>query len=319
MTEQAREIIPPGGYLTPDWYEARRQGVSASEIAAILGLSPWQSAFDLFWEKRTGHGQDANDEMRRGRRVEPLILEDFTEAHPEFHVANVGLMQNLERPWQLATPDGLAFDCCPDTDLIHDPDCAAEPVAVVETKSAANASEWGHEGTDEIPVYYRTQVLWQMDVLGLNVAYVPVWFGFGYKEYEVEYHEADCKLMREAAEAFLADVAADRQPDIDSHKSTRQRLKRLHPELVDESVEIPLHILRQRQAAKRLRDAAQDRMNLAENRVRALLGPAARAVYTDGLGKERTFSHTITDIRERTQTVAAHTRNQINFPRKEIQ
>ncbi|MDR3033905.1 MAG: YqaJ viral recombinase family protein, partial [Kitasatospora sp.] len=26
-----------------EWLEARRQGVTASEIAAILGLSPWES------------------------------------------------------------------------------------------------------------------------------------------------------------------------------------------------------------------------------------------------------------------------------------
>lgn len=322
VTEQATEILDAAEYLSPAWYEQRRTSVSASEVAAILGLSPWQSAFDLWWLKRTGETSESeNRAQRRGRRYEALILEDFADEHPEFHVAPVGLVRNNERPWQTCTPDGLVLEMqawLEDEVVANEHDYGPpSPLAVIEAKTAGSRDGWGEPGTDGIPVYYRTQVLWQMDTLGLNVAYVPVRFGFDYAEYVVEYDEADVTLMREAAETFLESVREDRMPDPDSHKATTRRLKRLHPELVDDEVPVPATLVRQYQRARALRNAAQDRMRLAENRVRTLLGPASHGVIDLG-GQTKRFSHTRSDIKERTQTVAAHTRDVINFPRKDL-
>lgn len=320
VTEHA-ELVDVA-YLSPEWYEVRRSGVAASEVAAILGLSPYQSRFDLWWEKRTGEQSEAeNRAMRRGRRYEALILEDFADEHPEFYVNGSVTVQNIERPWQLATPDGLAYeragqhlrDCGCGGDCTYPILDRGEPIAVVEAKTGQR-NQWGDPGTDDIPVEYRCQVLWQMDTLGLSVAYLPVRFGDQYEEYVVEYHEADVLTLRQAAEEFLADVREDRTPDVDSHGSTLRRLKHLHHELTDTEAVIPETVWRQYAAARRLKKAAEDRMRLAENRVRAIAGPAARIrIGDDG----PTFSHTVTDIKARTQQVAAHQRNVINFPRKD--
>lgn len=305
ITDNASELLPSSGYRTPEWYAARRERVSASEIAAILGLSPYVSPFDLWWDKRSGEDSQAETKgMRRGRRHEPMIIEDFEEEHPEFRVLPAGLIVNHDRPWQVCTPDGLVYEG------------DAEPVAVIECKTDGDRSAWGEEGSDAIPVQYRCQVLWQLDTLGLNIAYVPVWFGVEYKEYVVEYHEGDVKLMREAAERFLEDVRENRQPDIDSHTATRRRLKHLHPHLEDRTEEVPATLIRQYQRAKHLRDAAQERMNLAENRVRHLIGSAAKAEFIDADGKRRTMSHSIYEVAEHVRK--ASTTDRINFPRKEI-
>ncbi len=315
ITDHAVELLGSANYRTPEWYEARRDRVSASEIAAILGLSPYQSAFDLWWEKRTGEQSEGDDKaMRRGRRHEPLILEDFAEEHPEFYVTQAGLIQNVDRPWQVCTPDGLVYESGLLPDSVRE--AVFSPIAVVEAKTDGDRSAWGEEGTDAIPVQYRCQVLWQMDTLGLSVAYVPVWFGVEYREFVVEYHEADVNLMRDAAEAFLSDVHADRQPDIDAHKATRRRLKHLHPKLTDTVAEVPATIVRQYQLAKATRDAAQARMDLAENRVRALVGSAAKGEFIDANGKARTFSHSIYEVAEHVRK--ASTVDRINFPRKAI-
>ena len=308
VTEQSHELIPADGYRSPDWYEARRECVSASEIAVILGLAKpaWGSPFDLWWEKRTGHdSQPESDDMRKGRRFEGDVIEDFLAANPHFTVATVGLVANNARPWQVCTPDGLVFEG------------AEEPVAVLEAKTSNERSAWGEPGTDEIPIDYRCQVMWQMDCLGLNVAYVPVWFGLAdYAEYVVEYREADALLMREAAEEFLASLREDKQPDIDASFATRRRLRYLHPELTDETAEIPATLVRQYQRAKATRDAAQARMDLAENRIRSLIGPASKAEFIDGDGKRRTLSHSIYEVAEHVRK--ASTTDRINFPRKAV-
>jgi putative phage-type endonuclease len=289
VTDQA-ELVDVE-YRSPEWYDARRDSIAASEVAALLGLSPWSSPFDLWWLKRTGDdSQPENDEMKRGRRLEPMVVEDFEQAHPELVIGKSVTVRNIERPWQVATPDALGID-------------GEEVVATIEAKTAFSRAEWGEPGTDDIPVHYRCQVLWQMDTLGVNVAYVPVWFGTQYAEYVVEYDEGDAKFLRDRAEAFLESVRADRQPDVDDSTATARRLKRLHPDVEDAEVEVAPYVVAQYHAAKRLRDAAESRMRLAENRLRAALGPA-RVATVDG---RKVASRSVYDVKERTQTVRAHT------------
>lgn len=307
VTEHA-ELVPVE-YRSPEWYAARQGCIAASEIAAVLGISPWVSPFDLWWLKRTGEdSQTENPSMRRGRRYEALILEDFAEEHPEFYVYPSVTVRSVQRPWQLATPDGLAFEgrVSDDLGLLMRGD--VEPVAVIEAKTGQRW-EWGEPGTDDIPVHYRAQVLWQMDVLGLNVAYLPVLFGDRYEEYVVEYHEADVAFMRSKAEDFLASLRECREPDIDDSHATARRLKRMHAEIDPGEVEVAPHVIAQYRAAKRLRDAAEARMRLNENRIRHALG--ARNVATvDG---RKVASRSVYDVKERTQTVRAHTVNRLTF------
>jgi len=301
-------------YLSPEWYAARAHGVSASEIAAVLGLSPWVSPFDLWWLKRTGEDSQAeNKGMRRGRRYESLIVEDFADEHPEFFVGNSVTVRNVERPWQLATPDGLAYESAGHDLYGHDADepnyaSGLFPVAAIEAKTGQRR-EWGDPGTDDIPVHYRCQVLWQMDTLGLNVAYLPVLFGDQYAEYVVEYDEADAKFMRERAEVFLESVRADQMPDVDDSSATARRLKKLHPEVIDGEVEVPAYIVAQYHAAKRLRDAAAARMRLAENRIRMGLGDYNVGVC-DG---RKVASRSVYDVKPRVQEVRGFTVNKLHI------
>src|SRR5262245_2188958 len=169
VTSAATEFLPPSAYRSPEWHELRRQMVTASEIATVLNISPWSSPFDLWWSKvREEPPSPPTPDQRRGLRLEPLILEDFTDGHPELSLARAGLCINNDRPWQGCTPDALAYES--DAPLNYDT-ALMEPVAVVEVKSAPFREGWGEENSDDIPVHYRAQVLWQMDVLGLSVAF----------------------------------------------------------------------------------------------------------------------------------------------------
>jgi putative phage-type endonuclease len=290
--------------------------VSASEIPQILGLSPYGSAFDLWWSKRLGEsGSPDTRQTSRGRRVEPLVVEDFGDNHPEFAVRPCGLIQNVDRPYQLATPDGLAYEQRGKDSAFSTTEWAgAEPVAVIEAKTAGGSEGWGTRGTDEIPVAYRAQVLWQMDTLGLEVCWVPVWVGFDYREYVVTYDPDDVFWMREQAIAFLRSVSEGIVPDIDAHPATTQRLKALHPTVVEGEVEVSASVVAQYLAAKRLRDTAQERMDLAENRLRYAVGDYQRGVV-EGV---KALSRSVYDVQPRTQVIQGYTVNRLNVnaPRK---
>lgn len=302
INDVACEIIPTAGYRGPMWHLARRKGVSASEIAVVLGISPYQSPFDLWWSKRLGTVQPDDHAMSVGRRCEPLVLEDFEAENPALVLRSVGLVQNRERPWQLATPDALAYER---TSLAHGWD-EAEPLAIVEAKTSNTREGWGDKGSDIIPEHYRAQVLWQMDTLALDVAYVPVWIGFEYRCYEVAYDAEDAEFMRDEAIRFLASLDGE-PPPIDGHASTTRRLKSLHPTVVEGDVEVSPAVVRQYLAAKRLRNAAQARLDLAENRLRDRLGDL-QAGTIDGT---KAVTRSVYDVAGRTQIVKPYTVNKL--------
>src|SRR5690349_8562125 len=69
---------------TPEWHALRAGGIGGSEIAAVVGLSKWTSAFELWHRKRGAIGQQAqNEAMEWGSRLEPVIAAKFAEEHPE--------------------------------------------------------------------------------------------------------------------------------------------------------------------------------------------------------------------------------------------
>ena len=163
-----------------EWLEARRQGITASEIAIVMGLAPaeWPSAFSLYHQK-LGDLPAAEDSLslRVGRHFESLVCELFAERYPGLDVYGDGRMLYAHpgRPWQRATPDRLLYESPRVLHLRADEDVVctcivSEPVAVLEAKTSATYDGWGDDGTDEIPVHYRCQALWQMDVMGAGAA-----------------------------------------------------------------------------------------------------------------------------------------------------
>ena len=300
-------VLVPVEVGSPAWLEHRRGGITASEVAIVLGISPWSSPYELYHHKRTGLGGQDSDAMAWGRDLEAAILRRFARRHPEYLVDSGALYEHGERSWQMATPDGLAYAVDPD------PDRGYSAVAVVQAKAAARWEAWGDDGTDEIPVYYRAQVLWEMDVMGVEVAYVPVLVPpFGYREYRVEYDPSDVAFIRERADEFLGRLDAGLEPDIDDTAATGRALRQQFGDDAEGDVEIPATLQRQWSLADRLERKAGDRKRLAENTIRRLLGHGRRALV-DGkvVGTRSVFDQRHVDLgalrQDAPELVAKHT------------
>lgn len=302
MTKPVRVDIEIG---SPGWYAERRKGITASEIPIILGLAPWGSPFNLYWAKQ---GLDVdepdNDAMAWGNELEDVILRRFAREHPEFHVTPGGLYRHGGNPRWMATPDGLAYEGDPES---------GEPVAVVQVKTAGSHDEWGDEGTDQIPPYYLAQVRWEMHVMGVDTAYVPVLFnGRTYREYIVKQDDVDVALMVKEAEAFWQRIVDGDPPDVDWRPATTLALKRLHPDVEDTEVELPADLIRQWQAADEQIREAKRAKDEAENRIRDLLGKAARGTVNG----RKVVTRSVYDVRER--VMPATTVNRLTITRKDL-
>jgi putative phage-type endonuclease len=261
-----------------EWLQARRAGVGSSDIAILLGLSNWDSPFSLYHRKIGTLGeQDELERMRWGRKLEAVIAEEFAGRHPEFDVVRVGLCRNTERHYQQATPDRLLYEGASWDDFYR------EPLAALEVKTDESFDEWGPDGTDEIPVKYRAQVLWQADCLDLPGVHVAALLpGKRYREYYVAYDPLDAKVMREAAESFLDRIARNDPPSLDGSDATRRALKALHPALDDTEQQVPRSLAADWVAACKALRKAETRKDAAENRLRDRMGRAKYATTRDG-------------------------------------
>ncbi|QWF80120.1 YqaJ viral recombinase family nuclease [Amycolatopsis sp. CA-230715] len=249
-----------------EWFAARASALGGSEVAAVLGLSPWESRFSL-WHRKKGAASAADDNavMRWGRWLEDPIARAFAAAHPEYRVRRCGTWASRARRWQVATPDRLLS--------------SLTERALLEIKTAHNADEWGEPGTDEIPIYYRTQTLWQLDTLGLSRAHVAVLIsGSDYREYAVDWNIAEVSVLREAAREFLDTLERDERPDIDEHTATYRTVRALHPRIDDVEVEIAAPLADRYRAAVAEHKAAEDAKRRAAAEVLDALGTGRRAV-----------------------------------------
>jgi putative phage-type endonuclease len=272
----ARLLIPPTATYE-EWKAQRaelsRTAVTASEIATVLGISPWGSPFNLFHLKRGTISSDYDDDvLSLGRHLEPWIADRWAADHPALKLEEGGLWASEERPWQLCTPDRRLF-----------PDSAFErrtPISLLEIKSSGTYDGWGDDGTDQIPPYYRAQVLWQADVFDLLEVHVTCLF-LGTRQrrdYFVRYDADDVLLMRKAAIEFLARVEAGNPPDIDHLPATAQALKQIHGLDPDAEAEIPKDLDVDYRLAKASLDDAQQHYDLLTNQVRARMGEAKTAM-----------------------------------------
>lgn len=299
--------IPTGSEA--EWLEARRRGVTASEIAIVMGLSPYSSPYALYHQKLgTIPAPEQDDAMQLGTYMEQYVAARFAERHPEFQVWGNGrqLFAHPDRPWQMATPDRCLHEYyrAPDGAELAYP----EVVALLETKIDGGSDEWGEEGSDEVPVHYRAQALWQMDVMGVSTVYVAVliWHRRQVRVYEITLDDdarADLKLMRSEAREFLDRIDTKDEPDVDWRPATLDALRTLHPDVEDESVCVPDQLARWYHAACRNVKHWEQRKRLYEARIRQQMGSARRA-YT-AIGSEPVARRDVYEVREHVRK--AHT------------
>lgn len=124
----------------------RQKGIGGSDVAAIMGLSPWKTPLDIYLEKKTPLSlEDSLDQeidkpqLARGRRCEKYILEEYSD-----------------RTGCILAPGSLVIH--PDFPILRgniDAFVEGNEGIVIEAKSVGGSpASWDNE----IPIYYKTQV-----------------------------------------------------------------------------------------------------------------------------------------------------------------
>lgn len=244
--------------------QQRRRGIGGSDVAGILGISPWSTPLDV-WRAKVLGDQDAETEpMRWGTLLEPIIRAEAVARLGE-PVTDGQLV--VADDWRFGNVDGLV---------------GAD--AILECKTSRDASEWGQEGTDEIPLHYLTQVAWYLAVTARSLAHVAVLIGGSdFRMYRVARDaRVEAAILERAAEFWRNRVLAKDPPAPTNLQDCRKRWRHeiagkscpLTPEVAAAIVE------RQKESA--IIKAAQERKARAEFAIQSHMQDAESIANADG-------------------------------------
>jgi putative phage-type endonuclease len=208
-----RRVTPTGRLILPadadraDWLTARRSGLGSSDMAAILGISAYGNALSV-WHDKTGglplEGDDSEPALW-GRLLEETVAREWARRNRSV-VHRVGLVANVDRPWQMCTLDRRVLKC-PVSATTRER-CAVE----IKCRSAFKAGQWRAGCPDDV----LAQVLHQMDVCGFAHMHVAVLIGGNdYRQFTVylREHEQLVDDLR-AAGARAWQQIIDRRPPV---------------------------------------------------------------------------------------------------------
>jgi putative phage-type endonuclease len=205
-----------------EWHDLRNEpgAVGGSDIAAITGLSAWESAITK-WAKKTGQIPDEvtpNMSMKLGTKLEAPILDLFADEHPELEIYETGTWANKENPWARSNPDGLYKT-------------ADGEWGIVEVK-------FSRDYWSGVPQAYRAQVLWYMRVFGIKQAKLVALAGSSYMEFDIEWDEFEAETLWDAAVRFRQACLEMKMPYWDGSNSTLETVRALSPGISDSEVDL---------------------------------------------------------------------------------
>jgi putative phage-type endonuclease len=261
------------------WLAERRTGIGGSDIAAILGLSPWKTAVDIWLDKT---GQQAEEvigdpeAMRWGSLLEDIIAREYSERTEHSlqrvnrilrHPAHEWAIGNIDRA---VVADGSRVRVSEDGGTL----LGAQGLLEVKTASAFRSSDWGRDGDDDaVPVHYQAQVMWYLGITGLQWADVAALIG-GQRMIvrRIERDDETIAAMLERAEEFWRRHVLTRQPP---EPATAKDVERLFPADNGETVEADEDLLAAynaaREAKARIAQAEAD-FEAAAGRIKLALG-----------------------------------------------
>ena len=142
---------------------SRPHGIGGSDVAALLGLSPFKSPVQL-WAEKTSHAGTASSEalhLRLGHHLEPFVVAEYERATGLVAQCHQEPIFHKEHRYFFAHVDRLV-QSNPSSNHKVDGITLADTVLECKSTSAFNKDEWGEAYTDQVPTHYMLQCAWYM-------------------------------------------------------------------------------------------------------------------------------------------------------------
>lgn len=256
-----------------DWLEARRLGVCASDSAAILGLSQWTTAKEV-WAEKLSILPPSKETLSKsmGQLMEPVIAAMYAD-----HKKVI-----LEKPGHIDTHPVYTW-LRASLDYKY-----ANQKCIVECKNTRTPIGWGDEGTDEVPIQYWVQTQHQMFVTGIPMCDIAVLIaGSEFRVYSISADKDFQESMLPALADFWTNyVLARKEPPSDwEHPSTPALMNRLYGNVTSETIELGLDSQRMAKEVVFLQEVekkTREEINVLKGKLREAIGDAKAATLPNG-------------------------------------
>ena len=150
----------------------RTDYIGASDIACVLNINPYKTAYQL-WLEKTGKSSEELTASKEslfayGKHMEPFIAEQYTLAtDKKVYIDTDTIYQHHQHHFAACHIDAVI-------DVSH-----KDAVALLEIKTASYLTDaWGDEESDDMPLNYLAQCAWEAicyeSAVGKQVQYVDL-------------------------------------------------------------------------------------------------------------------------------------------------
>lgn len=262
-------------YETRDaWLQARRTGIGGSDVAAVLGISPWSDPLEVY-AKKVGlmPEQETNEAMEWGLIHEPAIASEYARRSKRAIDAptQYSLVRSETHPFLIASIDRFQIDA----------QRAKPGVLEIKTDGEGRPSEW----LSEPPLYYRCQLQHQLLVTRLEWGTLACLFrGNALRWLDDEPHDKLHAAMLTKLTAFWERVEKQNPPE--PTKLSADALRYLYPsQRPGETISLDgeaCDILDDLHALDVLQDEYAAKAETLKNKLKAMLGDAEIGIAPDG-------------------------------------
>jgi predicted phage-related endonuclease len=282
----------------------RRLGIGGSDIPAILGLSPYKTALDVYLEKRGLWVDEFESEAAHwGNVMEPVLAREYARRYecavirsdPTAFSDSDYLVEGLQYvngplvnfdgiasrylrtlthpnyPWVRGHVDGIGISE------------VGSPRHVCEFKTADSrlSGYWGAADSDEVPEFYLAQVMWYLMLADLDVAHLAVLIGGNrFLRYIIPRNQTLIDVMLERAEEFWHRVETLDPPDPEPGERGAASLSRMYPKgsLGKELEATPtlFSLSRELHELRALAKQTEEEKTSIENYIKAVMADAVR-------------------------------------------
>jgi putative phage-type endonuclease len=218
-----RAIYKLNAYEDVYLYIARplREGITATDLPAILGLNKYKTAIDVWTEKVAPSEDNFKPAIGEGEAalwgimLEDVVANTWAE-HAGLKVRRIGIIAHEDHSWQRASLDRLVVGC-------PDGRCGLE----VKTRSGYVGDEWNKGIPDDV----KAQVRWQLHVSGLDHIHVIALIG-GQRlvEHRVTSDQIKANELLESATIVWDAVQSGQAPQLPEAMWTDAYLEALNPD-----------------------------------------------------------------------------------------
>lgn len=236
------------------WLEARRTHVTATDAAAIVGLHPYKSRFDV-WASKQGIGDSdpENEPMYWGTALEGAVADRYARdtGRALVRIPEGEIVVHPRLPWLAGTPDRL----------VPAVPCGLE----CKTAGHRSAERWGMAGEGLLPEEYTVQCAVYMALYGWDAWDLAVLIaGQDYRVYNLRRDaELEGMVLDECARFYTDHIKTAVPPAPDASPGCAAWLARTYPAarkpllIADGATEILMGKLRDTRQAQAAAAAAE--------------------------------------------------------------